>query len=710
MFDSASMDLSAFLAPTSVAVIGASADTNKIGAKPLRYLQKYRFTGAIYPVNPRGGEIAGLPCYTSVAQIPGPVDCAIIVTAGEHVLAALRECAAKGVRGAVVISAGFGETGEAGRAAEAEMRAIAAGGMRILGPNNQGTVNFSTGAVMGFNPLLEAVDQFVPGSIGLVSQSSGVGFGLMGLGIERGLGFAHLVTTGNEADLGFAECAQALLERDEVRVVAGALEGVKNAAAMRRLAARSHELGKPVIVLKGATSDAGNRAAASHTGSMTGHGAVFSAFCRQNGLIEAYDFDGLLDLAQAYAGGKSLRPGKNVAVITGTGGTAVLMADALEREDFLLPPPAAAAEAALRRTLPAIASFTNPIDMTTANLGNRGLFLETARILGEDATYDAIVSVVGPAVAQSGVDYATQIVEAAKTIPALFVSWTAPNGEGQAMLRRAGIPVAPTPQRVARVLRAARDHAGSVARLGAAAPELPGREQRVAAARALLSATPGRQLGEHAAKALCALWDLPVTRETLVDNVEAAVAAAAALGYPVALKLHAASVAHKTEVGGVLLDLHDAAAVAEGAARLLEIGHSRAAGAEAVGLLVQEMVRGEGEAIVGVYMDAAFGPAVMAGPGGILAEIIHDVGLRLAPFGVEEAAALRTETRLAAMMDGVRGGPAWDAEALDQLVSRVSIMAHELQGLVAEIDLNPVIVRCAGSGVAIVDALIVKAE
>ncbi len=710
------VDLSAFLAPTSIAIVGASADANKIGAKPLRYLRKYGYGGRIYPVNPRGGEIDGLACYTDVTRIPEPVDCAIIVTAGPHVLAALRECAAKGVRGAVVISAGFGETGAAGRAAEDEMRAIAAGGMRILGPNNQGTVNLLTGTVAGFNPLLEALDRFTPGSIGLVSQSSGVGFGLLGLGLERGLGFAHLVTTGNEADLTFADCALSLLERDEVRVVAGALEGVKDAATLRRLAERSRELGKPVVVLKGATSSAGHRAAASHTGSLTGQGAVFSAFCRQYGLIEAHDIDGLLDLAQAYAGGKTLDPGKRVAVVTGTGGTAVLMADALEREGFELPPPSAEADAALRGTLPAIAGFGNPIDMTTANLGNRGLFLETARILGADATFDSVVSVVGPAVAQSGVDYATQIVAAAQDIPQLYVTWTAPNGEGQAMLRRAGIPVVPSPQRLACVLKAASDHATIGRRLDAAlspanppiAP--PTNPRRIEQARALLAAAPGRQLGEHDAKALCALWDLPVTRERLVHHADAAAAAAAELGYPVALKLHLASVAHKTEIGGVLLDLRDADAVARGAAGLLETGRRYAGDGEAVGVLVQEMVRGEGEAIVGVTTDPAFGPAVMAGPGGVLAEIVRDVAFRLAPFGLDQAEALRGETRLAALADGVRGGPAWDAAALDRLVSRVSLMALELQGLVGEMDLNPVIVRRAGDGAVIVDALIVKAQ
>jgi len=701
-------DLSAFLSPGSVAVIGASADPGKIGARPLRYLRKYAFPGAIYPVNPRGGEIDGLPCYTDVAAIPGPVDCAILVTAAEHVMAALHACAAKGVRGAVVISAGFGETGEAGREAEAAMRALAQGGMRILGPNNQGSVNLITGTVMGFNPLLEEVAAFRPGSIGLVSQSSGIGFGVLGLGLERGMGFAHLLTTGNEADLSFADCALALLERDEVRVVAGALEGIRDGAALRRLAARSHALGKPVVVLKGATSQAGGRAAASHTGSLAGRGAVFSAFCRQHGLVEAHGFDELLDLAQAFSGAAPPRPGRRVAIATGTGGTAVLMADALDREGFSLPAPTAETEAALRRTLPAIASFGNPIDMTTANLGNRSLFLETARLLGADGGYDSLVTVVGPAVGASGVDYARQIVAAAQAVPAIFVSWTAPDGPGQALLREAHIPVTPSPPRLARVMAGARDWAQAQDRGPPAVVEWPGREARVAAARALLDDVPGKTLPEHRAKALCALWGLPVTREILAADADAAVRAAQALGFPVALKLQSAAIGHKTEIGGVLLGLADAGAVATGTSTLFDAARRHAPEAPIDGVLVQEMVRGLGEAILGVVTDPALGPAVMAGPGGILAEIIDDVGFRLAPFDEAEAARLRAETRLSRMVGGVRGGAAWDGAALEALLARVSVMASEMAGLIAEMDLNPVIIRAAGGGAVIVDALIVK--
>ncbi len=700
-------DLSAFLHPASVAIVGATADAAKIGAKPLKFLRKYGYAGAIYPVNPKGGEIDGLVCYPSVTDIPGPVDCAIIVTAGPHVLAALKECAAKGVRGAVVISAGFGETGAQGLADQAEMRRLTAGGMRVLGPNNQGTVNLITGTVVGFNPLLEAVDSFSPGSIGLVSQSSGVGFGLLGLGIERGMGFAHLVTTGNEADLSFADCALALLELDEVRVVAGALEGVQDAAGLRRLAERSLALGKAVVVLKGATSDAGHRAASSHTGALSGAGAVFSAFCRQYGLIEAESVDELLDLAQALAAPKMPVPGQRIAIVTGTGGTAVLMADALEREGFELPAPSAASHERLRATLPAIASLGNPIDMTTANLGSRALFLETARIVGEDGGYDALVAVVGPAVAQSGVVYAQQIVAASKMVPATFVSWTAPNGPGQALLREAGICVIPSPQRLAKVMQRLRDHAAH--RHDHRRTPEAGKAERLQQARALLEAVPTRQLAEHQAKALCAIWGLPITREVLARDASAAVDAAATLGYPVALKLQSAAIGHKTEIGGVLLNLTDAAAVAAGTAQLLEAGRRHAPDAPLDGVLVQEMVGGVGEVIVGVVADLSLGPAVMAGPGGVLAEIVGDVSFRLAPFTAAEAARLRRETRLRQMGEGVRGGPAWDVEALDGLLARISVMADELAGIVGEIDFNPVIVRRQGQGVVIVDALVVKA-
>jgi acyl-CoA synthetase (NDP forming) len=345
--------------------------------------------------------------------------------------------------------------------------------------------------------------------------------------------------------------------------------------------------------------------------------------------------------------------------------------------------------------------------MTTANLGNRALFLETARIVASDSSFDSLVTVVGPAVGQGGVDYARQILNARESAPNLFVSWTAPDGPGQALLREAGIPVAPSPQRLARTMAAMRRFNLSERTQDVVAPA--GREARIAQAKIILDATSGPHLAEHAAKALCRIWDLPTTREILAQTGEEAAAAATHLGFPVALKLQSASISHKTEIGGVLLDLVDSDAVRAAAAQLFQAARRHAPEAVIDGLLVQEMVKGVGEVIVGVVTDAAFGPAVMAGPGGTLAEIIDDVSFRVAPFDGKTAAALRSETRLARLEAGARGGAAWDSEALDTLLARVSVMASELAGLAAEIDLNPVIVRPVGEGVVIVDALVSKA-
>ncbi|OZI19230.1 hypothetical protein CAL26_16410 [Bordetella genomosp. 9] len=702
------VDLSPLLTPASIAIVGASTDPNKIGAKPLKFLRKYGYGGAIHPVNPRGGVVDGLTCHTSVAEIDGPVDCAIVVTTAAHVLPALRDCAAKGVRAAVVISAGFAETGPQGMAAQAEMREIAAAGLRILGPNNQGTVNLGAATVVGFNPLLEALDGFRSGTIGLVSQSSGVGFGLMGLGLERGMGFAHLLTTGNEADLTFADCGLALLEREEVQVVAGAIEGIRDPATLRRLARRSHELGKPVVILKGATSKAGMRAAASHTGALAGHGAVFSAFCRQEGLIEADSVDALLDYAQAFASPRSRKTGTRTVAITGTGGTAVLMADALEREQFELPAPGAASIEKLRGTLPDIASLANPIDMTTANLGNRALFTDTARIVGAEGSYDTLIAVVGPAVAQSGLDYARQIVASADYLPSTVVTWTAPDGPGQDLLRANGILVIPSPQRLAAAMSGLRRFNEYGARRSAAAAALPDASaERRRKARDFLSQVATRQLAEHQARTLCAIWDLPFPRQTLAHDIDTAEAAAREIGFPVALKLQSAQIGHKTEIGGVVLNLKDADSVRAAAERLLNTA-GLADDVKIDGVLVQEMVIGAGEVIVGGVKDPELGMAIMAGPGGTLAEVMQDVSFRLAPFDAREAECLCNETRLAALVHGVRGRPAWDAPALYRTIERIALMASELEDLVDEIDFNPLIVRRDGEGVVIVDALVVK--
>lgn len=688
--------------PRGVAVVGASATAGSLGHRLLGYLRDHRYGGGIYPVNPRYPEVEGLACYPCVSAIPGPVDLVLALVGAERVMGMLEDCAAKGVAYVVVHASGFGEMGERGAALEQEMAAYArAHGMRIIGPNCIGLVSPPEHLVAGFSPLFSRV-RFEPGNLGMVTQSGALGYGIVSLAVERGLRFSRIVNTGNEADLCTAELVEELLNDQVTSTILVYSEGIKRAADWRPLGSLSLQRRKPVIVLKAGRSEAGSRAAASHTASLAGDDAVWEAAFRQLGMLRVDDVDDMLDLAAIFQ--QPRRPaGPGVGVMTTSGGAGILAVDSLSAAGLGVPALGKDARQEIQAVFPTFGTIANPLDLTGQMLSDPTLFRTALRSLARDPSLDALLVcfcvLQGAEVDRAVDDLLTVLAETGKPI---LVSRT--GGEflapGAAVkLQQAGVPVFSTPARAARAIAAlARFSQGGpglgLAPLPARGTAPPGWPQ------------PGETLTERETKSVLAGAGLPVTREVLVTTPAEAAAAAEKMGYPVVVKIDSRDIPHKTEAGGLRLDLRDSAAVQDAFKGVMASARAFRPEARLNGCLVQEQVEGSiAEFLVGVS-PSPIGPLVSVGFGGVFVEVFKDVSQRLAPLTALDASAMLAELRGYRLLTGVRGRPAADLEALADVVARVSGLALQWPGQ-WELDLNPVLVMPAGKGCRIADALLI---
>lgn len=687
--------------PRGVAVIGASDTPGSVGNRVLAALLKHGYAGAVYPVNPRLTTMAGLDCLPSVHEAPGPVDLALVAVSAERTKAVLAACAEKGVGYAVLFSSGFGETGAPGQALEAELVAFARQhGIRLLGPNCIGLVNTGEHLVAGFSPLFERME-FARGTIGLVAQSGALGFGIASLLMEKGHHLSKIITTGNEADLSAAELVRALLLDDQTHLVLVYAEGLKAAPLWREIGALSRQERKPVLILKAGRSTGGARAATSHTAAMAGDDVVWDAAFRQLGLLRVDDIEEMLDLAAGLA--TPFQPaGNRVGVLTTSGGAGILATDALERMGLQVPSLAVETRAALAAIVPSFGSIANPVDVTATVIGNPGLFRRALEALARDPNVDLMIVCFCVLQGEDAVRLVDDLlVVRAESGKPIIVSRTGAEGlapEASERLQWGRVPVYRSPARAARVavamaqFRAGAD--GKLPVLALAAAPLPGSGPAPAG-----WPVQGGQLSERAVKSLLRAEGLPVTREIPASTPEEAVDAAAQIGYPVVLKLDSAVIAHKSEVGGVKLNLVDAAAVWAAA---LEIQTS-VPGAD---LLVQEMVTDVvAEVLVGVT-PSPIGPVITVGLGGLLTEVWQDVTRRLAPLSAAEALEMLQELKLWRVLN-LRGRPAADIGALTKLIARVSELAVTWPGS-WELDLNPVL--ALPTGCVIADGLLVVEE
>ena len=691
------------LNPRSIAVVGATPRM-QYGGRFLAAAMQAAGRVNVYPVNPRYEEVQGVRCYPSVSDLPEAPDVVGVVVPYHAVLDTLRESHAKGARSAIVISAGFAERGlEDRRELQVELGRMAQEtGMRVSGPNCLGLANLKDDIWASASSRGAAG---LSGPIGLVCQSGASAFGpFLTRAVDEGIGFSYIVSTGNEADLDFCDFARYLLDDDGTRVIAGFIEGFKDGRKFLEVARLAAERGKPIVLIKIGRSDLGARAAGSHTAALTGVDAVYDAAFAQYGVIRVQDYDDLLQVSNLLA--RCPRPPRRgVAVVSHSGGISSLTADMFGQAGLDLPPLSDHARDGINGILKGFGWAANPSDVT--GFANSDDFPAIMSFMVDDENVGTLV------VASAGADaQAAQVIAQrdASDKPVAFL-WTGTRAaaSGLPLLRQAGIPVFYVPDKLAAGVRYLNDyHDWREQRLARGFADTPALTDAQSLAAAKLAGAGA--LSEYDSKALLAAFGVPVTQDEPAGDADAAVAAANRIGYPAAMKVDSADILHKTEADAIRLNLGDAAAVRAAFDEITANARRYAPEARIDGVTVQEIVSGGVETIVGISHDAQLGPVLLFGIGGVMVEVYNDVALRLCPITRDDALDLIGEVKGARLLQGFRGAPAGDADALADVLVRVSQMAAQLEGSLAELDINPLIVLPAGRGVKAVDALAVRAS
>jgi len=656
--------LKSFFQPRSVAVIGASARRGTIGGELFRNVIAADFDGAAYPVNSKGEPVGGVPGYRSVADIPARVDLAIICVPGEHVFAAAESALRSGVRALCVISAGFAETSSEGLERQEQLLALVrAHGARMIGPNCLGVASTARRLNATF-----ARRAFPPGRVAFSSQSGALGLALLEQADARGLGLSAFASIGNKADVSSNDLLEYWEDDPETDVVLLYLESFGNPRKFGRVAARVART-KPILAMRSGTSNAGARAAASHTAALAGSDAVVDALFRQAGVLRASTLQELLETAVLLTA-LPAPAGNRVAVLTNAGGLGILCADACDAQNLSLPELAAETLLALSEVTPPEASLSNPIDLLGS--ANAALYERVLPLIQADPNVDAVIALFVPPVVENAHAVEEVLARYAKSSekPLLSVVLSA---DGTA---HGGFEY---PESAARALGLAAQRAAWLRRPAGTTPEM---SVDAAAGRAIVAAAPDGWLEPEAAQALLTAYGIPLVGERHAGTPDEAAAVAVELGLPVVVKTAAAG-AHKTETGGVALDLRTAAEVHEAAARM---------GGPVV---VQQYLTEGTELLAGLVQDPVFGPLVAFGPGGVLAELIGSANFALAPLTDVDAGELIGTGKAARLVDGWRGAPAADRAALTDLLHRLSRLAVDLPE-VSELDLNPVLARPDG--------------
>ncbi len=692
--------------PRAVAIVGASQDLGSISGQPIAHLRAKGFPGRIFPVNPRYAEVAGLPCYPDLAALPETPDVVVVAVAAQRVPDAMRQIAERGVPFAVILSSGFAEAGAEGVKAQRELAELArAGGVQLLGPNCQGYMNIAEGIHVGFGPPYAL--SYRKGGVSLTSQSGAFGNSILMLADAEGIGFRYYASTGNESVTTSLDLLEYFLADEGTRVVGAYVEGFKDAHRLIEIGRRALRARTPVLVWKVGNSEAGARAAASHTANLGGATALYRAAFRQTGIVEVDDVGDLADCAKALLPGRLPR-GKRIVIVSMSGGAGIAMADRCSESGLELPALEPETVAQLRKVLPAYASVANPLDVTGSLLNDPGMLKATLDCLARDPNIDMMGVALAAASGKLAAELAREVVRVSDELHVpVLIAWNADpatNAEAYRILDTAGIPRYQSPVRCARGAAALWQY--TRARL---------RQEQIDAQTPLAANRPecraelgGRatDLPEYAAKRLLAAYGIPVTREALATSAVEAGRMANSVGFPVALKVQSADIPHKTEAGGVRIGVASEEEARRAYGEIVASAKAYAPDAAIEGVLVQQMVAGATEVIVGVSNDPLFGPALMVGLGGVYAEILRDVSFRLAPITLAEAEDMLRELRAYPVLDGARGRPKADVAALAATLTQVSALALDLKEELAELDINPLFVLPEGAGVLAGDALI----
>ncbi|MFB3167556.1 acetate--CoA ligase family protein [Neobacillus sp. 179-C4.2 HS] len=688
-------NLRALFDPESIAIIGASPDDQKIGGRPLSYLQKYRYEGKIYPINPKYKEINDLKCFPDIKSVPEEIDLAIIAVPKSIVLETFKKCADRKVRSVVIFSAGFAEVDEEGKRLQEEISLIAEqNNVSVLGPNCLGMFNVKKSVYGTFSTIIEDEKPLLS-NIGFVSQSGAFGSHVFTLARQHKIGFSYFVATGNECDVDVADCIQFLAEDPGTDVIACYIEGTKDGDKLIEALKLARKNKKPVIALKVGKTDVGMKAALSHTGSLVGSDDVFDTVFKQNGVYRAETIEEFLDVT--YAASKLPFPkGNRTAVFTVSGGVGIMLADQLSANGLTLPETPEPVKEKLRDILP-IAAVQNPID-TTAQISYMPTlledFMESVLSSGE---YDSAVVFLGFAGLKldslnDRIETLVKMKDRFKDIPQIAV--TINSETSRQIFSDAGLYVSDDPSRAVTVSKALLYFAGQ---------QEEENEEVYLPNKDIFGLST--VLTEYGSKKILKQYGIPITEEKLARTAEEAVQYANEIGYPIVLKGMSPQILHKTEKGLVILNVKDNEEVREKFGILKTI-IQQTNGAEFEGVLIQEMLKNDSvEMVVGSKKDPIFGQIVLVGLGGIYIEVLKDVSMRKAPVSVREAEKMIHELRASPILHSYRGKQPYDVEELSKLISQFSHFIVSQEEKLLEVDLNPVMVFTKGQGIKVADGL-----
>jgi acetyl coenzyme A synthetase (ADP forming)-like protein len=692
----------AFLEPRSVAVIGASRTRGTIGAELFRNLLDLSFEGPVYPVNPKAEVVQSISSFPTVTAIPGPVDLAVIVVPATVVLEVAQECGTKGVKALLIISSGFSEVGDAGRERQKELVEIARRyGMRIIGPNCMG--------IMNLDPDVRLNASFAPitpshGTIAFSSQSGALGIAIMDRARQLGLGLSSFVSVGNKADISGNDLLQYWEQDPATEVVLLYLESFGNPRKFARIARRVSRK-KPIVAVKSGRSDAGARAAASHTGSLAAGDVAVDALFRQAGVIRTDTLDDMFDVASLVAH-QPLPSGKRVAILTNAGGLGILCADACEASGLTIPSLAEATVSALEAMLPAEASVANPVDMIASATAEQ--YAQALKLIVADPMIDSVIVIFIPPLVTRAEDVARAVVEAAAEIEdkTVLTCWLGVRGiHEQLRTKDLILPSYMLPESAAHALARVSHYAEWRERPEGSTPRFEGVEREKALSLAARSCDGNEAwLPPETVETLLSCYDIRTARSGVAHTPEEVGDLAGEFGGKVVVKIRSEQIVHKTDVGGVRLNLEGREEARAAAAEILDGLARRDLVDQIEGFLVQEMITGEGaEMFVGMTHDPSFGPLLACGAGGTLVELIRDVSIRITPLTDVDVDEMLHSLKTYPLLEGYRGSPKLDIDALKELLLRISVLVEDI-GQLAELDLNPVRVLPDGEGCIVLDA------
>lgn len=686
-----------FFSPQSVAVIGASRDEGKLGHGVLKNLLQYGYKGKVYPINPKADEILGLRAYPSVLEVPGEIDMAVVVVPAPIVAKVLEECGQKGVRGVVIITAGFREVGGQGLKEEKRLAEIASRyGMRIIGPNCLGLIDTLSSLNATFSPSMPK-----RGDIAIMSQSGALLVAILDWAVAEEVGFSRVVSLGNKADVDEVDILEAWGEDPYSKVIAAYLEGVEDGKRFMEVARRVTPK-MPVVVIKAGTTEAGARAVSSHTGSLAGSEKAYDAALRQSGIVRANSMEVLFDYAFAFSQ-QPLLKGNRIAIVTNGGGAGIMASDEVERVGLKMASLSRETIERLRERLPPEANIYNPVDcLGDADAQRYGYALETTL---KDENVDGVIASFTTQVVIHIEDVAKAIVQIAKRHEKpVFASFMGGriSQAGIEVLRDHGVPNYPFPERAVRAMLAMYQRRRFLDSPPREVERFEAHTQWVEELFQQVRSEGRLTVGDAEARRVMEAYGIPLPQSVLAKNPDEAVEAAEKIGYPVAMKIASPDILHKTDIGGVRLDIRGPDEVRDSFDLLNYRALRFMPEAEIWGVLVQEMVEGCHEVLVGMSRDPQFGPLLAFGLGGIYVEALRDVTFRIAPLARWEAKEMLSEIRGYSLLRGVRGERPADLEAIVDCILRLSQLVTDFPEIV-ELDINPLIVCEEGKGAVAVD-------